>query len=1372
VIDRFRFSRAGVLNVWQYDDQVFEFACGRLLLRGSNGAGKSKTLEMLLPFVLDGDKARMTASGRHHTSLLWLMLDGYTGQNRAGYLWVEFARTGDDGRPETITCGVGIRAAQSSRSAQAWYFTYPGRIGEDLLLEDDAGPLARDRLRLALEPDGTLFESARAYKQHVGRLLFGLEPAQYDELLRLLYWLRQPQVGEDIEPARLAEQLVQALPQLDDDAVRAAGDTFDELVAFGEQLDRQRRSAEGVAAFAAVYADYAREVLRGHGAELIEQHRERARRAREVERCGALIEKITTERAVVEIERGDAGRERGGLTARLVELRRDPALRTAQELLNRRELARELADAASTAAEVAATAWLRAQRAGERVVRDASGLRNDLVAHAAAAHGLTADLDRAGARAALPVPSALHEPDLTDAIDAARAVEAVQAHTTAARNARPAVGALLAAVQVVDAARRELDAAGTVRQQAEQHAAAAAERAEEERSHRGDAQRAAEGEERAYAAAFDSWRADPRGVTFDPPAELSAATVGGIQALARTASAPVLDGLRGEEAAAAAGRTAAVRELEAVGCRRSAVDAERDPAPAEPGWGRDAREGTDGAPLWRLVDFTDGLDAPTRAGMEAALEASGLLDAWVRADGAVLDPARLDVVLPAGAAVAGKSNLADVLRADPPSSGPVSAETVRGVLARIGWRGAGGADGERLDPEAAVGADGAWRLGPLTGRAAKPAAQYIGATARSAERVRRLAELDALIAELAAQRDTAAAAERDARDAREAIESWLAATPVSAALLTAWTRLDERTRTAERADRHAAEAEERAVRGRAEEARRRRELDELAATHGLPADAASLAARRDQLRALDAALARHADAAEPLRARLSRWAEDAAAWSADAGDAEDAADDAADRRDRAAAAQAAADELEQAVGATIREIQNRIDAAERQLEVLTRRGRELDRRLEGLLTDLGAARQAGTGAAERLAEQEPALTAAVAALAAVVDTPGLFASGGTADPRSEAPSSDAPGSEAPADRVDDRTPFELARGFATGNRVPAPVLALARRLSDLSAPSRPGTETAVYAAWQDAASGPAGDCEPRVAAVGGALTVIGRDDAGEHPIGELAGRLAAAVARDGELLTDRERRLFEEHILGDLGESLRSRRLEAEELVTEMNQLLRGVTTSQGIAVQLRWTLRDDVAADARRAVDLLGRPVGALLPDERRDLRDALHRLIEASRVDAPEDSYSEHLARALDYRRWFAFRIRYTRPENAGTWHDLHRRSPLSQGEQKVVCYLPLFAAAAAHFSSLAGAAPHSPRFVLLDDAFPKIDVRTHPLLFGLLVQLDLDFVVTSERLWGDHATVPSLAIYEALRDPNERGIAQYRHLWDGHRLQAVGA
>src|SRR5260370_40798680 len=84
-LNRFRLSRAGILNVWQYDDQVFEFAGGRLLLRGAHGAGQSKTLGMVLPFVLGGDKLRITASGRPHTSLVWLVNVGYAGAGPVRY---------------------------------------------------------------------------------------------------------------------------------------------------------------------------------------------------------------------------------------------------------------------------------------------------------------------------------------------------------------------------------------------------------------------------------------------------------------------------------------------------------------------------------------------------------------------------------------------------------------------------------------------------------------------------------------------------------------------------------------------------------------------------------------------------------------------------------------------------------------------------------------------------------------------------------------------------------------------------------------------------------------------------------------------------------------------------------------------------------------------------------------------------------------------------------------------------------------------------------------------------------------------------------------------------------------------------------------
>ena len=471
------------------------------------------------------------------------------------------------------------------------------------------------------------------------------------------------------------------------------------------------------------------------------------------------------------------------------------------------------------------------------------------------------------------------------------------------------------------------------------------------------------------------------------------------------------------------------------------------------------------------------------------------------------------------------------------------------------------------DIPAVVGTDGSWRLGPLTGRSTKPVAQYVGATARAAERARRLAELDARIAALAATRDAARDAETAAREARAAIEAWLTGVPSTSALLTAWTRLDERERVTAQADRRAAEAEEVAVQARVAEAGRRRDLAELAAAHDLPMDAVGLAARRERLRSLDDALSRHADAAAPLRAALLRWADDAERASAEADEAQEAAGTAIAAQERADTARAAADELEATVGASLREIQQRIAAAEQRAGELERRERELTGRIGSLLTATGAAEEAARNAALRLAEQEPALAAAVAALAAVDTVPGLLPSG-LGEPSS---------GEAGPTTADNAATFDLARGFSTGSPVPASVLALARSLAELSPPPRQGTEAALFAAWQDAVSGPAGDREPRVIELGGALAVVGRDDTGEHPIGTLATRLAAAVTRDAELLTERERRLFEEHVLGDLGESLRARRQEAEELVAEMNQLLRGVTTSQGIAVQLRWTLRDDV---------------------------------------------------------------------------------------------------------------------------------------------------------------------------------------------------
>src|SRR5262249_4965999 len=92
--ERFKPVRAGLLNLFEYGDEVFEFSDGHLLLRGHNGAGKSKALELLLPFVLDGDThpTKLDPFGGAGREMKWNLTLGGRFESRWGYAWLEFGR--------------------------------------------------------------------------------------------------------------------------------------------------------------------------------------------------------------------------------------------------------------------------------------------------------------------------------------------------------------------------------------------------------------------------------------------------------------------------------------------------------------------------------------------------------------------------------------------------------------------------------------------------------------------------------------------------------------------------------------------------------------------------------------------------------------------------------------------------------------------------------------------------------------------------------------------------------------------------------------------------------------------------------------------------------------------------------------------------------------------------------------------------------------------------------------------------------------------------------------------------------------------------------------------------------------------------------
>ena len=164
----------------------------------------------------------------------------------------------------------------------------------------------------------------------------------------------------------------------------------------------------------------------------------------------------------------------------------------------------------------------------------------------------------------------------------------------------------------------------------------------------------------------------------------------------------------------------------------------QDAPPVPPTRAAGVRDGRPGAPLWKVADFAPDLSDDERAGLEAALEAAGILDAWVTPEGNLVDG---DVIVVSGLAPVAGASCAELLvpAIDPDDlqAGVLPEESVASVLSAIG-RGPGTGD----TAGTWVTTDGRWSNGVLSGAWHKDQAGYIGEGAREAARRARIRLLE------------------------------------------------------------------------------------------------------------------------------------------------------------------------------------------------------------------------------------------------------------------------------------------------------------------------------------------------------------------------------------------------------------------------------------------------------------------------------------------------------------------------------------------------------------------------------------------------------------------------------------------------------
>lgn len=1353
--------RSGLLNLFLFEDEVFHYERGRLLLRGNNGTGKSRVLALQLPFLLDGEvhPHRVEPDGDPAKRMEWHLLMNGRYPDRIGYSWIEFGRRDDDGGPQYCTLGVGMQAIQGRGAPTRWYFTTDRRIGLDLqLMTESRTPLTRPRLTELLGERGEVYQRAAVYREAVDRLLFRLGRERYEALLELLIQLRRPQLSRRLDEAQLNRAFSDAMPPLSESVLGEVAEAFRGLEQDREALGTFQTSVQATERFIKPYRRYAQIATRRRAARVRRAHADYESTLRALHDSEARAEQAERDQAEC-LERLDLLRQ--ALAAAEVEVH---TLESSEEMRSARELERATEEARRSAEEKTASDARLAEAERALLSREmehvrASGERRDRQTEAredlATCEGWAsrAELARPFRALAETFAGLLDEPDGDTPLQASELADLEE-------QAGTSLGLLR---ERVDERRR---AAHHLESRQSEWVAVKARFLEQERTCERRAEDLAESQERhqeevaarqsARTALLEAYRQWAQGVVvLGPPGageledDLTAWAVTGHGAcpLVSAATAAFDEALvrlhaeRAEWEARLQEDEALVRSLQE---EMSALRQGRHrPPPAPETRDLEARQGRAGAPLWALCEFEEETDPAERAGLEAALQAAGLLDAWLTPEGRIVGPEPLDVWLEARRDQATGPTLADKLRplreeelelGDAGAAlGAVDGSVVRSVLRRIGV-------GETDEP-VWVDVDGRYQLGPARGVWRKEHAEHLGASAREAARLRRIAELELTLEEAHKQVEKTSGRLQMADDRVRQARKERQEAPGDEALRDALAALTQAEREVVGRRRALEDAEERAQQLREDASTLRAEIDEEADELGLTTWFERLTELREHLAQLEQALHglrrwirqlrvvmenEHSSATREQQAREHRAARHREAQQA---------------RGRAMRSESARQVLEETVGARAQEVIERLHRVRgRQArfrdeqETVGRRERDADRALV-------EARADHKNHEVRLEEHVERRQEAVDGLARLVDAGLASLAGVSLDGDGE------PGpvtSWSPTRAVDlaRRVERHLAQVDVSDRAWDRANGALHRSIAELE------TELGVHG-WR-----------PQITEQDALRLVTVMFQGQERSLDELARLLREEVAQRERLLAESERQVIENHLIDEVSAQLHERLREGERLVVRMNEELDARPTSTGMRLRFGWQPRKDEPAgwpDARRLL-LATRTIWS--PKERRSIGQFLQQRIEAVRLAERSLTWRDQLAEAFDYRRWHTFVV--SRFQD-GAWHRLTRRThgTGSGGEKALALTLPQLAAAAAHYG---GAHPNAPRLILLDEAFVGVDRTMRGHCMGLLAAFDLDFVMTSEREWGCYSTVDALAIYQLTRHPDLDAIYTTRWVWNG--------
>lgn len=1362
--------RAGLVNFWYYDEETFQFADGKLLLRGSNGSGKSVTMQSFLPVLLDGKKSpdRLDPFGSKARKMEDYLLGEkeVTGRDeRTGYLFLEYKRKDTN---QYVTTGIGLRAKRH-KNMDFWGFviTDNRRIGYDLLLykEDRTGgnnekiPLTKKELEAKIGDGGRVVSTQKEYMELVNKFIFGFETVEaYDELIKLLIQLRSPKLSKDFKPTVIYGILENSLPELSDDELRPLSDTIENMDQTKQQLEQLERDEQALDRLCRQYDLYNEYMLAEKAAEFVKsyktvegkKHEEKSLKEsmdnlrKKLHDCVEEEKTLKQERDVYleskrQLEKHevfDMEEEKRSLENRVLKLTED-AKRKEETLEGKEQKERTLYEAIQKQKD---EQFELERKINERLEE----MEIDSIEASFQNHGMNAE-------------------------DFKRYLKTEFDFTVWRKEAEAYEDRLKHIVTIWEDFNREKQRF----EDANRDLGEAQKRLDQTRDEERKWSSYVEEEKNILQKSIIHWLNEYDFFNIDE--DILHQTAHRIQDLYEPYTyeemkKPFQEKYEQVKEAYESKKRDYAHQIKLVNREIAEKEKElkewkelKEPEPSRHQDTIEARKeleakGIDFIPLYRAVEFHDAVEEEDKERLEAALHAAGLLDALIVSGQADL-LVKSDKILKANPLKEKEKTLLHWLTPDLPDESKIKREEVENVLKSIY------VNVESTDGVGSIYSDGRYEIGLIKGHAPKADVQFIGSQARERFRKEKIEQIEQVINQWKMEQEKNEQAYQEATSFLEKLEQSYKRFPKDTDVKAAFDSLKQ--------VRHRLIHDEQFVKEKDQKVKEllkrwekvRYELNELTKEMNIEAT-------KDAYVSATLSMKSYMKHLHSLQLTFTKY-----------------------ERNR---------KHIQSQESNIEEIREDIDSLKGELNIIndsirkeTFKLKELNRRLEELgAKDIRRQIQEVTDKLEAIEERLPELQK----LSVQYETDQKLT-----QERYEKVVESLRHLEkllivAEQLFLDEarlqyvfKEQDELADSLAYAKKVERQFQELLRKETRASVHEKltksfyKEQQTLVEYRLTEEVHEQIVDFD-ELDSASEELTFkwnLLKDKARRTILLlEFKGKRVSpyyvleAIKHDisiqKEVLNETDRELYEEIILNSVGRILRGRIHRAERWVKKINDLMEKRDTSSGLTFSIKWrpkTAEAEDEMDTKDLVDLL-RSDPRLLKEEdmkrvTNHFRSKISRAKELSMAEGYGTTLHQVIKEILDYRKWFQFTLYYKREGEHKRELTNHVFFTFSGGEKAMAMYIPLFSAA---YSRYQEAKVDAPYIISLDEAFAGVDENNIRDMFELVEQLGFNYIMNSQALWGDYDTVSSLSIAELIRPKNASFVTVLRYHWNGSKKKLL--